>query len=141
MPDVLDLSATIMTAPSSEAPVLGKRPFRITGDDHRGIVLTMSILFAVYAVMVLGMRVASKYRSLGIEDWLAIAATVYLQHPAYDEQQLTCHPIGLCNTTVYDGYGGGVGWLWIFIYTLLPWRCWRRCKGFCFPGILTKCSY
>ena len=91
MTDVFDLSTTKMSAPSTEAPVLGERPFRITGNDHRGVVLTVSILFIVYALMVLGMRVAGKYRSMGIEDWLAIAATVCLQDPSYDEPQLTIY--------------------------------------------------
>ncbi|EXJ59770.1 hypothetical protein A1O7_03917 [Cladophialophora yegresii CBS 114405] len=56
-------------------PSLGPRPYHYTADDHRGLVLTISILFVVYSLMVLAMRLASKYRNMGVEDWLAVAAT------------------------------------------------------------------
>ncbi|EXJ53418.1 uncharacterized protein A1O5_13352 [Cladophialophora psammophila CBS 110553] len=35
----------------------------------------MSILFMVYSLMVLGMRLVSKFKNMGIEDWLSVAAT------------------------------------------------------------------
>ncbi|KIW34857.1 uncharacterized protein PV07_01605 [Cladophialophora immunda] len=65
-----------MSASSDEIPALGPRPYHNTANDHRGIVLTMSILFMVYSLMVLGMRLVSKYRNMGIEDWLSVCATV-----------------------------------------------------------------
>jgi hypothetical protein len=57
-------------------PVYGHRPYPNIEGDQRGLVLTLSILFLVYTVMVVGMRLASKYRNMGIEDWISIAGMV-----------------------------------------------------------------
>jgi len=57
-------------------PVYGPRPYGLIEDDHRGIVLTIGILFTVYTFMVLGIRIAAKRGNMGIDDWLSIAATV-----------------------------------------------------------------
>ncbi|OAP56218.1 hypothetical protein AYL99_09397 [Fonsecaea erecta] len=64
-----------MSTSSEAAPALGPRPYHHTENDHRGIVLTMTILFLTYSLMVLAMRIASKYRHMAIEDWLSVAAT------------------------------------------------------------------
>lgn len=61
---------------SSPAPVYGPRPFHLTHDDHRALVLTISVLFLVYALLVLIMRMVQRQKNMGIEDWLAVAATV-----------------------------------------------------------------
>jgi hypothetical protein len=58
------------------SPVYGPRPYPNIEGDQRGLVLTLSILFLVYTVMVVGMRLASKYRNMGIEDWVSIAGMV-----------------------------------------------------------------
>ncbi|KAL2437929.1 hypothetical protein ABEF95_009346 [Exophiala dermatitidis] len=62
-------------APPSKPPVYGPRLYELTENDNRGIVLTMAILFMVYTFMVLGMRLATKYKSMGVEDWMSIVAT------------------------------------------------------------------
>lgn len=41
--------------------------------------MAVSILFMIYAFMVLGMRVAAKYRSMGFDDWLSVGATVCIK--------------------------------------------------------------
>ncbi len=70
-----------MSGPSTTGPVYGLRPFPVTDDDRRAVVLTVSILFIIYAFMVLGMRLATKYQNMGIDDWLSVAATVRIQVP------------------------------------------------------------
>ncbi|ETI29384.1 hypothetical protein G647_01837 [Cladophialophora carrionii CBS 160.54] len=90
------------TAPDGPPPpTLGPRPYHYTADDHRGVVLTISILFVVYSLLVLAMRLASKYRNMGVEDWLAVAATT-LALP---------HFIAIMIATVDGGFGSS--------YTLL----------------------
>lgn len=64
-----------MADSTSETPIYGPRPYGLTDDDHRGVVLTMTILFMVYAGMVLAMRLIVKYRNMGVEDWFSLAAT------------------------------------------------------------------
>ena len=54
----------------------GPRPYSHTENDHRSVVLTMSILFIVYGLMIVGMRLSTKYRNMGIEDWLSVVTTV-----------------------------------------------------------------
>jgi hypothetical protein len=68
-----------MSTSPDEPPALGPRLYHHTANDHRGLVLTISILFIVYSLMVLAMRLTSKYRNMGVEDWLAVAATVRAQ--------------------------------------------------------------
>ncbi|RMZ82152.1 hypothetical protein DV738_g1845, partial [Chaetothyriales sp. CBS 135597] len=65
-----------MADTSTPEAVLGPRPFNLTGTDQRGAVMTISILFIVYAFLIVGMRLATKYRSMGLDDWLAISAMV-----------------------------------------------------------------
>lgn len=64
-----------MAYPANGTPIYGPRPYGVTGDDHRGIVLTMTILFMIYASMVLAMRLIVRHRNMGVEDWLSLAAT------------------------------------------------------------------
>ncbi|KAK5192488.1 hypothetical protein LTS03_006560 [Exophiala xenobiotica] len=64
-----------MSDPSMPAPVYGPRPYPISENDHRGIVMTIGVLYIIYAFMILGMRLASKYNHMGMDDWLSIAAT------------------------------------------------------------------
>jgi hypothetical protein len=54
----------------------GPRLFELSDNDHRGVVVTMGSLFIVYSFMVLAMRLLTRYRSMGVDDYLAIAATV-----------------------------------------------------------------
>ncbi|KAK5267786.1 hypothetical protein LTR99_009758 [Exophiala xenobiotica] len=64
-----------MSDPSMPAPMYGPRPYNISENDHRGIVVTIGVLYIIYAFMILGMRLASKYNHMGMDDLLSIAAT------------------------------------------------------------------
>ncbi|KIX00816.1 uncharacterized protein Z518_09881 [Rhinocladiella mackenziei CBS 650.93] len=64
-----------MSDSSTEMPVYGPRPFPLSENDRRGVVLTIGVLYIIYACMVLVMRLASKYRNIGLDDWLSVAAT------------------------------------------------------------------
>ncbi|RMD41550.1 hypothetical protein DV735_g3591, partial [Chaetothyriales sp. CBS 134920] len=63
-------------ADTSTEVVLGPRPFDLSGSDQRGAVMVISILFIVYAFLIVGMRLATKYRTMALDDWLAISAMV-----------------------------------------------------------------
>lgn len=65
-----------MSSNSESAPVEGPRPFTITPDDHRGVVMSLAVLFIIYAFMIIGLRLAARMRTMGVDDWLAILATV-----------------------------------------------------------------
>jgi len=65
-----------MASNSESGPVEGPRAFTITSDDHRGVVMCLAVLFIIYAFMIIGMRLAARIRTIGIDDWLAITATV-----------------------------------------------------------------
>ncbi|KAJ9611328.1 hypothetical protein H2200_004512 [Cladophialophora chaetospira] len=67
-----------MSDPNAPPPVYtyGPRPFSHTDDDHRSTVLVVSILFIIYALMIVAMRLVTKYRNMGIEDWLSLGTTV-----------------------------------------------------------------
>lgn len=65
-----------MSESTSEAYVYGPRPYGLTESDHRGIVVTMSILFILYTLMVFGIRLATRHVNMGVDDWLAVVATV-----------------------------------------------------------------
>ena len=67
-----------MSDPNASPPTFtyGPRPFSHTEDDHRSTVLVLSILFIVYGFMVVAMRLFTKYRNMGIEDWLSLGTTV-----------------------------------------------------------------
>jgi len=54
----------------------GPRPFTITKHDHRGVVMALVVTFILYAVMIIGMRLAARLRTMGVDDYLAILATV-----------------------------------------------------------------
>ena len=55
---------------------MGHRLFTITPDDHRGQVWTVSVIFGIFSVMVLGLRGFIGHGNLGPDDWSAAAATV-----------------------------------------------------------------
>jgi hypothetical protein len=76
-----------VSSTDTPTPAYGPRPYGLTGSDHRGTVLTVGILFTVYAFMVLGIRLATRYRNMGIDDWLSIVATVcsYVNPPIYQQ--------------------------------------------------------
>lgn len=65
-----------MSTSASDAPVEGPRPFTITHDDHRGVVMCVSVLFIGYAFMTIALRLAARIRNMGIDDWLAVVGTV-----------------------------------------------------------------
>jgi len=65
-----------MGSNSESAPVEGPRAFTFKSDDHRGVVMAVAVLFIIYAFMIIGMRLAARLRTMGMDDWLAIAATV-----------------------------------------------------------------
>ena len=54
----------------------GRRAFTISKNDHRGVVLSVAVLFIIYAFMIGGMRLAARMRTMGPDDYLAILATV-----------------------------------------------------------------
>ena len=60
----------------SLAPLTGHRLFIITSDDHRGQVWTVSLLFGIFSLLVLGLRGSIGHGNLGADDWTAAAATV-----------------------------------------------------------------
>lgn len=52
------------------------RLFIITNEDHRGIILVVSIICCIYVPMVLTLRGVVTRRDLGWDDWFAIAGSV-----------------------------------------------------------------
>lgn len=80
-----------MSAPETPPLVYGPRPYTISGHDHSGIALTISVLFLVYAVMVVSMRIATKYRNMGVDDWITVGATVCPKNDTCIEMQLTIY--------------------------------------------------
>lgn len=66
----------------SPAPLTGHRLFTITPDDHRGQVWTVSLLFGIFSLLVLGLRGSTGHGNLGADDWTAAAATVSQTFPS-----------------------------------------------------------
>jgi hypothetical protein len=54
----------------------GDRYFRVTDDDHRGVILVVSIICAVYFPMVLALRGTFFTKAFGLDDALAVGVTV-----------------------------------------------------------------
>ncbi|KIV95883.1 hypothetical protein PV10_03484 [Exophiala mesophila] len=52
------------------------RLFVISDEDHRGIILVVSIICCIYVPMVLTLRGIVTRRDLGLDDWFAIAASL-----------------------------------------------------------------
>ena len=66
-----------MSSPQpSLAPPNGHHLFTITPDDHRGQIWTVSLIFSIFSVVVLGLRGFIGHGNLGPDDWSAAAATV-----------------------------------------------------------------
>lgn len=66
-----------------EAPNLGgDRWLAISKDDQRGKVLVVAIICCVYCPMILALRAVSSLKNLGMNDFLAVAATVSRTHTA-----------------------------------------------------------
>lgn len=61
---------------SEHIPKEGPRAYLITHDDHRGVLMCLALLFIGYALMIIGMRIFARYRTMGIDDYLAMVATV-----------------------------------------------------------------
>jgi hypothetical protein len=61
---------------TTDATTSGDRFFLITNDDHRGSILTVSIITATYLPLLLALRVWLSSRSLELDDHLFVAATV-----------------------------------------------------------------
>lgn len=65
---------------SSPQPRLGPqanhRLFTVTPDDHRGQIWTITVIFGIFALLVLCMRGFIGRSNLGRDDWSAAAATV-----------------------------------------------------------------
>ncbi|KAL9004691.1 MAG: hypothetical protein Q9188_002506, partial [Gyalolechia gomerana] len=57
-------------------PPASHRFFTVTPDDHRGQIWTITIIFGIFAVLVLCMRGFIGRGNLGRDDWSAAAATV-----------------------------------------------------------------
>lgn len=66
-----------MSSPQpSLGPLTGHRFFTITPDDHRGQIWTVSLIFAIFSVLLLCLRWFIGQGSLGLDDWSAAGATV-----------------------------------------------------------------
>ncbi|OAP62853.1 hypothetical protein AYL99_02080 [Fonsecaea erecta] len=61
---------------TSDPTVSGNRYFRVTDDDHRGVILVVSIICAAYVPMLLALRGTFTNKSIGLDDGLAIAVSV-----------------------------------------------------------------
>lgn len=61
-----------MTSISSDGP----RFATVTADDYGGVVWTVSILCGIYSLLTMALRGYIKWRTWGLDDWLAGAATV-----------------------------------------------------------------
>lgn len=65
-----------MSADSTPSYTAGPRFFIITHDDLRGTVMVVTIIFGIYAYMILSIRLAVRRRAIGVDDFLAVLATV-----------------------------------------------------------------
>lgn len=65
-----------MSDSSIRAPIYGPRPYDLGEKDQRGCVLIISILFIIYTCMVLMIRLISRQRNVGPDDWLSVVAAV-----------------------------------------------------------------
>lgn len=65
-----------MSAEPQSTYVEGPRPFTIVQDDHRGVIVAVAAVFMVYAYMIIALRLAARIRTMGLDDSLAILATV-----------------------------------------------------------------
>ncbi|OAL37090.1 hypothetical protein AYO20_03567 [Fonsecaea nubica] len=61
---------------TSDPTVAGNRYFRVTDDDHRGVILVVSVICAAYVPMILALRGTFTNKSIGLDDGLAIAVSV-----------------------------------------------------------------
>lgn len=77
--DYLSLAAVgAMSGPTMSAPDLsGDRWLVISDYDKRGTIMVVAIICCAYCPMVLGLRAVGSLKNLGINDFLAIAATVW----------------------------------------------------------------
>lgn len=73
-----------------QATTEGQRPYTIGPQDHRGVVMTLSVLFLLYALMVMGMRYAARARTMGMDDFIVVGATVS-RVQVHDVLSLTDH--------------------------------------------------
>ncbi|OQV09663.1 hypothetical protein CLAIMM_13762 isoform 3 [Cladophialophora immunda] len=61
---------------TTDPTIAGNRYFRVTDDDHRGVILVVSIICAAYVPMMLALRGTFTNKSIGLDDGLAIGVSV-----------------------------------------------------------------
>jgi hypothetical protein len=70
-------TVTTMADPSSADPtVAGNRYFRVTDQDHRGVILVVSIICAAFIPMILALRGTFTSKTIPYDEGLAIAVSV-----------------------------------------------------------------
>ncbi|KAJ9603547.1 hypothetical protein H2200_011733 [Cladophialophora chaetospira] len=60
---------------TADPTTAGNRYFRITDDDHRGVILVVSIICACYIPMILALRGTFNNKNIGLDDGLAVGVT------------------------------------------------------------------
>lgn len=91
-----------MSESTTRIPVYGPRPYHLSETDQRGCVLIISILCIIYTFLILMIRLLSRHRNIGLDDWLSVAATVCSDILISDELTKLSHPTGLCDTAVWS---------------------------------------
>ena len=61
---------------TADPTTAGSRYFRVTDQDHRGVILVVSIICAAYIPMILALRGTFTDKHIGLDEGLAIAVTV-----------------------------------------------------------------
>ncbi|KIW90865.1 uncharacterized protein Z519_08648 [Cladophialophora bantiana CBS 173.52] len=61
---------------TADPTVAGNRYFRITDEDHRGVILVVSIICAAYVPMLLALRGTFNNKNIGLDDGLALVVSV-----------------------------------------------------------------
>lgn len=67
-----------MSESQEHVPNEGPRAYQITHDDQRGALMCIALIFIGYALMIISMRVFARIRTMGIDDYIAMVATVSL---------------------------------------------------------------
>lgn len=68
----------------SSPDLSGDRWLVISDTDRRGTIMVVAIICCVYCPMILGLRAVGSLKNLGINDFLAIAATVRYTRQRYE---------------------------------------------------------
>lgn len=80
---MLAAKAAAFTSAMSAPDLGGDRWLVISDNDKRGTIMVVAIICCVYCPMILGLRAVGSMKNLGINDFLAIAATVWHTRQGY----------------------------------------------------------